>query len=139
MISNNCNNFSVDGGIPRRKWMVHITSCATCMMRCTVDFSGYASVHRKIIKSFLKDIQINFLYIKQWFFYKKLSFYYQESDFLSLYKKFNFRFKNILYQKLVQNDWQKGYTSINQTGNKSFATSTSNQILDIYNLFFFLR
>ena len=46
------------------------------------------------------------------FFFKKLSFYYQESDFLFLhvYKKFNFRFKNILYQTLVQNDWQKGYT-----------------------------
>ena len=37
MISNNCNNLSVDGDTPKKR-TVHITSCATRMLRCTLHF-----------------------------------------------------------------------------------------------------
>ena len=49
MISNNCNNFSVGGFLPKEKTDGTHHICAMRMMRCTFHFSGYTSFHRKII------------------------------------------------------------------------------------------
>ena len=49
MIINNGNNFSVDGGIPRKN--VRYTPR---MMRCAVHFFGvYTPIHRELLQSFL--------------------------------------------------------------------------------------
>ena len=50
MIRHNCNNFLVDGGIPRKNGQY-----TSRMMRCTVNFSGYTPIHRKIISHSLNN------------------------------------------------------------------------------------
>ena len=49
MMSNNSNNFSVDGGIPRKneRYISHHALRAWCSV--PYIFSGYTSIHWKII------------------------------------------------------------------------------------------